>query len=100
MKAKFDTFTIEPDKDHFVVYGHGYYDRSSVLAGQRRRSFQSRFDSVADAQAAFPSADVLTHSTRPMRFGGESLGDLSGLPLCAPSWFDPADAGESWDGDY
>ena len=101
--ADFNRVTIEPAVTsyggEFSAYGHGVYERSSVLAGQARRVFLQG-GSREDLQTQFPDAEVLEHSTKPMRFGGESLADLSGLPKCAPEWFDPADAGERWDDDY
>ena len=98
--TQFDSYTIEPDGDgEFSVYGHGVYEQSSVLAGQPRRSFLDGFETVEAAQKAYPTADV-TGSTRPVRWGGDSLADYSGLPSTAPSWFDPCDAGERWDDDY
>jgi hypothetical protein len=46
-------------------YGHGYnvyefgtYPRSSVLAGQTRKQFVDGFDTLEEAQAAYPDADV------------------------------------------
>ena len=52
--------TIERSK-----YGHGYnvyawgtYDRSSVLAGQTKKQFVDGFDTLEEAQAAYPDVDV------------------------------------------
>jgi len=81
-------FTIEPDgHDGFDVYEHGVYERSSVLAGQDKRSFRDNFDSVDAALTAFPDASVLSCSSK---------SHFDPMPQCAPSWFDPADAGECW----
>jgi len=86
--AQFDYFTIEPANDNaVVVYGHGEYEDSSVLAGHPRRVYIDEYDSEAAALADYPDADVLGHSSK-----------VHGNPmsLSAPSWFDPADAGEAW----
>lgn len=93
--------TIEPAKDGGInVYAHGVYEASSVLAGQARRSFEAYFKTREEAVAAYPNAEVLDYSTAPVRFGDESLEDLSGLPSTPPAWFDPMAAGERWDSDY
>jgi hypothetical protein len=42
----------------FSVYELGVYPRSSVLAGQTRKSFVDMFDTLEQAQAAYPRADV------------------------------------------
>lgn len=51
-------FTVEPDMGRFSVYEWGVYERSSVLAGQQRKSFRADFETVAEAVAAYPNADV------------------------------------------
>lgn len=43
----------------FTVYEHGVYPRSSVLAGQSRRRWLDDFDTLEEAKAAYPEADVL-----------------------------------------
>lgn len=92
-----DHVTIEPGRDEYTgqpewyVYGHGEYDDSSVLAGQYRRCFLDTFQTVEEALVAYPSAEVLGHSTRV---------SVPPMPSCPPKWFDPADAGERWDEDY
>jgi len=89
--------TIEPSGDGaFNVYSHSIYGRESVIAGQQRRQFVARYDTVAEAQADKPDATVIEGTTKPWRSGNESLAELSGLPECPPAWFDPADAGETW----
>ena len=97
---KWDRVTIEKDSGNWWVVGHGTYESSSILAGQYKRSLIHAFDTAEEAKVAYPKAEVIEGSTRPMRSGNESLADLSGLPKCPPSDFDPADAGESWDEDY
>jgi hypothetical protein len=80
--------TIEPHPDcGIAVYSHGEYETWSVLAGHNRRVFLDRFDTVEEAQRAYPTAEVLQHSTKV---------EIN-LPKQAPAWFDPLDAGESWD---
>ena len=69
------TRTIEPsrgatynDPNRVTVYEYGVYPSSSVLAGQTSRSFVDSFDSVEEAQAAYPDAEVsesLYEVTRP-----------------------------------
>jgi hypothetical protein len=92
-----DEITIEPsrfdtqDRQTFDVYGHGVYDRHSVLAGQSRRCFLNAFATLEEAQAAFPDAQIFGHST---------YSTVPAMPSCAPAWFDPAAAGESWGEDY
>lgn len=100
--SRYDSYTVEPhDRGRFAVYGHGTYERSSVLAGRPLRAFLDGFDSVEDALKAYPKAELVGHSTRSPFAGSSSLGDLSGLPDCPPRWFDSADAGEAWhENDY
>lgn len=89
--AKFDYYTIEPQtceytqKKSFAVYGHGIYENTSVLAGQYRRCFIDNFNTIEEAQKAYPDAD-------------ESGSTKINIPMsdCPPSDFDPADAGEVW----
>lgn len=45
-----------------AVYAYGAYPRSSVLYGRTRRTWVEEFDSVAEAQAAFPTAVVAAGS--------------------------------------
>jgi len=42
----------------YTVYEHSTYSRSSVLAGQRRRVWMDEFDTLEEAQAAYPKAQV------------------------------------------
>ena len=42
----------------FSVYEYGVYPRSSVLAGQTRKTFLDMFTTLEEAQAAYPRADV------------------------------------------
>lgn len=45
-------------RDVFGVYEYSTYPRSSVLAGQERRMFLDSFETLAEAQAAYPTAYV------------------------------------------
>lgn len=86
-EEKFDSYTIEPlGEDEWAVYGHGTYEESSVLAGQPSRVFINDYRTCAKAKEAWPQASVSESSTRI---------DID-MPDMAPSWFDPADAGEEW----
>jgi len=52
-------YTIEPDGYGEVsVYEWGVYERSSVLAGQQRKSFMDGYATAAKALVAYPSARV------------------------------------------
>ena len=49
--------TIETNEyGTFSVYGFGVYPKSSVLAGQTRKTFLDMFDTIEDAKAAYPEA--------------------------------------------
>lgn len=83
--------TIEPDQrgDGVWVVEHGEYPRSSVLAGQSRRALLQWFQTEEEAQAAFPNAEVLDHSTK-NPWAGPMMSDVP------EEWFDPLYAGEEW----
>ena len=49
--------------DRWTVYEHGVYDRDSVLSGQSHRSWLDDFDSLEEAQKAYPEAVVCAFST-------------------------------------
>ena len=49
--------------ERWTVYEHGVYDRDSVLSGQSRRSWLNDFDSLEEAQKAYPEAVVCAFST-------------------------------------
>jgi hypothetical protein len=75
-------------KPVFHVKGYGEYPDSSVLAGQPRRVHLDTFDTLEEAQAAYPfssTEDGPRHVPDPV------------MPSSPPDWFDPLDAGESWD---
>lgn len=98
--AKAETFTIESEtkrgRTDVWVWGHSVYERGSVLAGQQRRRRVDCFDTVEAAKAAHPTATVRGASSHAAN--RHDADAFSRMP--APSDFDPADAGESWDGDY
>ena len=76
--------------DDYGVYEYGTYEESSVLAGQEKRSFRASFSTLAEAQAAYPTA----------QWYGEGTGyrEIT-IPHTPPEWFDPANAWEPWDED-
>jgi hypothetical protein len=45
-------------RDEYGVYTYDTYPRTSVLAGQERRTFVDRYPTLAEAQAAHPDATV------------------------------------------
>lgn len=45
-------------RDEYGVYEYSTYPRSSVLAGQERRSFLDSFETLEQAQAKYPTADI------------------------------------------
>ena len=46
-------------RDGFTVYGLGVYPGWSVLAGQQRRRWLDRFDTLEEAQAKYPTAELI-----------------------------------------
>ena len=94
MKFNFHAHTIEQDdRGIFEVFGHGEYPEDSVLCGQHARILCDRFDTLGEAQEAYPQATVPEYSTR-IPAGWMPMSDLP------PSWFDPTACGERWDDDY
>ena len=94
-EQEFDYITVEPcGGGKFGVYGHGVYPDWSVFAGRPRRAVLDIFPTLEEAQEEWPFAEVLDHSTKVRREG--TLAEMSGLPDSPPSWFDPADCGETW----
>jgi len=93
---KYDYITIE-EKSHgatysnesgFTIYGHKPYERSSVLAGHMARCYLGHFDTLTEAQAAYPKAEVSGSSYQPL--------NLSVPPAwCTPQY--EAETGEVWD---
>lgn len=83
-------FTIEDDgRGGFTVYEHGTWGKeSALLRGMPKRSWRESFETLEDAQRAFPKAEV-SGSTK-------GLYSRNPLPVNPPPWFDPADCGEVW----
>jgi hypothetical protein len=83
------TLAIEPTGKTFDVYELGIEPEHSVRAGLEFRRFIDSFKTYMDAHNAYPKA--VFHEC--------GLGPVTPMSSVAPSWFDPADAGESWDED-
>lgn len=90
-----ETFTVEPDErgDGYWVWGHSTYECSSVLAGRPRHRRVKCYDTVEEAVAEYPSAGVSEYATS---HSANKEDTASFMRSPAPSWFDPADAGEEW----
>ena len=73
----------------FVVYNWILSGSNSVREGLHHNQYVEDYDTLEDAQAAYPHA-VVTHSKY----------HVDDMPMNAPSGFDPAYAGERWDDDY
>ena len=83
-----EDLTIEPMLDgsgDYGVYRHGTYGRSSVLAGQPKRTYVES-GSLEEMKESYPEAQVLDGSTKHTPV-------MSPVP---PDWFDEANAGETW----
>lgn len=84
--------TIYKNENNWEACGWLTYGRGSVLEGQSQEVPVDWFDTLEEAKAKYPKAEVVDHPrdrlSRPM------------LPDSAPDWFDPADAGERWSDDY
>jgi len=93
MNFNYHSYTIEFEKPHWVVFGHGEYPEDSVLAGEYARNRLAHCKTLAEAQALYPRAEVPEYSTR-IPSGWLPVSDLP------PAWFDPAACGERWDEDY
>jgi hypothetical protein len=86
MSRKIESLTIEFTHNAYWFCQHGVYGRDSVIAGQDFRQLVQAYDSLAEAVAAHPEADVLEHEYKPENF----------VPDCEPEDFDTALAGEVW----
>ena len=92
-KAKREDIRIEfPSKgatyynECYGVYKYDTWPSNSVLAGEERRTYLEEFNTLEEAQAKYPKAEVVDHSCfRPLV-----------MSSTAPDWFDPLDAGEEW----
>jgi hypothetical protein len=49
-------------RDQYGVYRYDTYPRSSVLAGQERRVFLDSFNTLEEAQAAYPGVPFINNS--------------------------------------
>lgn len=49
--------------NRYTVYEHGVYPRTSVLAGRPSRKWLNEFETLAEAQAAYPDAEVWAGSS-------------------------------------
>lgn len=93
IRDNLDFIRIEPDKhggNGFDVYGFGYYEETSVLAGQTRKVFLKSFDTIEEAKQEYPSAE----------HDGNINPAYNVMPSNPPAWFDESVAGERWDEDY
>jgi hypothetical protein len=94
-KAKgFRTFRIQQDGfGGWDLIGMGEYP-DGVLEGQWRRGVLKSYDTLEEAVTDNPDVEVDKEYSSKI--------PSSWLPVSnvAPSWFDPADAGERWDEDY
>lgn len=63
--------------DRWAVYEHGEYERGSVLEGQSRRVWLDDFETLDEARAAYPDADVIDGTTYRL----QSLNHLPGEDL-------------------
>lgn len=65
MTKKFDYITIRPEtaefsgEPYFLAIGWDKYGRGSVLEGQPRVNRLDTFDTLEEAQAAYPGAEVV-----------------------------------------
>lgn len=81
------------DGETYAVYRYSEYEEWSVLAGQQKRSFITSSTDIAALKAEFPHADDCTQDN-----SGTPQVPVH-IPVSAPAWFDPADAGETWSED-
>lgn len=77
-------------RDEYGVYEYDVYPESSVLAGQERRRFLNSFETLAAAKKAYPEAETYTLGA------GTGYREIT-IPHTPPAWFDPMNAGETWD---
>ena len=64
--------TYQNKSGTFTVYEIGVYKRGSVLEGQQKRTWLDQFDSLEEAQTAYPEAQLISGST----YREPSLGHL------------------------
>lgn len=49
-------------RSEYGVYEYGKYDRNSVMRGRQRRTFLDSFQTLEEAQAAYPNAKLHVES--------------------------------------
>ncbi len=80
-------YTIETAHENIWLCLRGTYGPSSVLAGEDFRQLVKPYDTLEEAVAENPNAEI------DLDAGYE----LSNMSDTAPDWFDPGIAGEVWD---
>ena len=72
--------TIEPDgRGGFIAYEWGQYPSHSVLAGQTMKTYRRGYDTLLEAQEAYPNAEVLDF----IREAGNSVDHLPDWEMSA-----------------
>jgi hypothetical protein len=67
MAPKYDYYHILPQEDGTaIVKGYGTYGPSSVLAGQTKICYVNTYDSIEEAQAAYPDASLSNQYLEPI----------------------------------
>lgn len=68
-RRKFDRYTMNAEEPRYgggvAVYGWGWYERSSVLAGQPMKKYLERFDTAEEAQAVYGDMGFSSKWTEP-----------------------------------
>lgn len=85
--VKVDTICpVGPAGQSWKACGIYTYGKNSVREGETQEVPVEWFDTLDEARAKYPEAEVVGYEKQ------------SHPPMAdsAPSWFDPADAGESW----
>lgn len=77
-------------EEKYGVYEYGFYERGSVLVGRQKRVFLDSFDTLAEAQAAYP--DAAWHGTPDGK--GVGSGYVEDRMLDLPGDDDPDPKGE------
>ena len=94
--SEYHDYKLFKDEGGFTVKGYGEHPRHSVNYGMTRIVFLDAFDTEAEARKAYPQL-----AGDGSEWGSKFLdADLTRQPSTAPSWFDPAIAGERWEDDY
>ncbi len=84
-----DRYTIElkiepsmPDHEPYSVYSWGVHEAHSVLAGQPRKVWEDSFDTVEQAKAAFPTAEMSHALLEPVADIGPAPANYYQLTVC------------------